>query len=209
MPLAVTATKPFTPGTTGWTAADLDDLEVEAAWLSGSYEIIEGVLTQMPPAYFTGGAVTLRLFRLLSAHLDSQGVAPEFATEVDIVLDDARVVKADLAYLTPDDFARQAEASRAAGKPDPLRARLYVPPTLVIESISPGHELHDERTKRRWYAEFRVPHYWLLNAFERTLRCLVLDNGAYREDAAGRDTDELRPSAFPGLVLPLANIWPE
>jgi Uma2 family endonuclease len=209
MPHAVTSPRPFTPGTTGWTVADLDDPDVESAWLRRSYEIVEGVLTQKPPAYFIGGEAVLNLRDLLKAHLDSAGLPAAFAPEVDIVLDDTRVLKADLAYLTPEDKARQIAAARTAGKPDPRRARLYVPPTLVIESLSPCHELHDERTKRRWYAEFAVPHYWMLNVFERTLRCLVLEGGAYREDAAGRDADELRPAAFSGLLLPLARVWPE
>jgi hypothetical protein len=37
----------------------------------------------------------------------------------------------------------------------------------------------------------------------------VLESGKYRDDAAGRDADEVRPSAFPGLVIPLAAIWPK
>jgi Uma2 family endonuclease len=209
MPHAVTPPRPFTPGTTGWTAADLDDPDIEIAWLEGSYEIIEGVLTQMPPAYFVGGEAILNLRDVLKAHLESRSLPAAFAPEVDVVLGDTRVLKADLAYLTPEDKARQVAAARAEGKPDPRRARLFVPPTLVIESISPGHEMHDERTRRRWYAEFGVPHYWMLNVFDRTLCCLVLEGAAYREDAAGRDADELHPAAFPGLILPLAKVWPE
>lgn len=39
------ADKPFEPGTTGWTAADLDDPRIEREWFRGRYEIVEGVLT--------------------------------------------------------------------------------------------------------------------------------------------------------------------
>ena len=209
MSRVATSSKPFRPGTTGWTAGDLDDPRIEDRWLRGSYEIIEGVLTRMPPGYFGGGQALHRLVYLLTAHLDARGLPLSLSPEADIVIDDTRVLRADYVYLTPEDLARQAAASRAAGRPDPSRSRLYVPPTLVIESVSPGHELHDERTKRKWYAEFGVPHYWLLNAFERTLRCLVLDGKAYREDLLARGTEELRPAAFPGLVVPLARVWPE
>jgi hypothetical protein len=31
--------RPFEPGTTGWTASDLDDPEIEPCWARGSYEI--------------------------------------------------------------------------------------------------------------------------------------------------------------------------
>jgi Uma2 family endonuclease len=205
----MTSSKPFKPGTTGWTASDLDDPRIEGKWLRGSYEIIEGVLTRRPPSYFVGGEATRNHVDTLKTHLRSQGRSAAFAPEVDIVIDDTRVLKADMAYMTPEDKVRQADASRAAGKPDPRRARVLVPPTLVIESVSPGHEVHDEQTKRRWYAEFGVPNYWLLNVFDRTLRCLLLEGQDYRQDAFGRDADELRPSAFPGVVVPLAAVWPE
>lgn len=49
-----TSSRPFEPGTTGWTVHDLDDPEIERQWFEGRYEIVEGVLTKMPPAYFTG-----------------------------------------------------------------------------------------------------------------------------------------------------------
>ena len=209
MTRAATPSKPFKPGTTGWTADDLDDPRIEGKWLRGSYEIIEGVLTRMPPSYFAGSTAIHKLAYRLTAYLEARGEPPELGPEVDIVIDETRVLKADYAYLTPRDLRRQSEASLAAGKSDPRRARLYVPPTLVIESVSPGHELHDERTKRKWYAEFGVPNYWVLNAFDRTFRCLVLDAGAYRDDAEGREADDVRPSAFPGLVIPLARIWPK
>src|SRR4029077_603034 len=94
-----------------------------------------------------------------------------------------------------------------AGRHDPDRTRLLVPPTLIIESVSPGHELHDERTKMRWYAEFGVPNYWIVDAFARTLKCFVLDQSAYRLDMSGTDQAEVNPSCFPGLGIPFGRLW--
>lgn len=199
--------RPFVPGTTGWTASDLDEPRIEAEWFRGRYEIIEGVLTTMPAAYFSGHASLENLIFLLKSHLRAHGQPSSFAPEVDIVIDEVRVVRADAVYLTRSDKARQSRAARAAGKHDRRRARILVPPTLVIESVSPGHEQHDERLKRRWYAEFGVPNYWLLNAFERSLRCLVLREGSYRADASGRNGEKVRPGLFPGLTIPLSEVW--
>ena len=82
-----------------------------------------------------------------------------------------------------------------------------VPPTMIMESLSPGHEDHDRETKRGWYARFGVPHYWLLNGYERSLECLILDGANYALDVSGHDQQEVRPSLFPGLVIPLSKIW--
>ena len=78
---------------------------------------------------------------------------------------------------------------------------------MVIESISVGHERHDRQTKRRWYADFGVRHYWIVDGLRRTLDCLLLDGDQYRDDAAGRDADVVRPASLAGLAVPLAEVW--
>jgi Uma2 family endonuclease len=207
MARGATSSKRFKVGTTGWTASDLDDPRIEGKWLRGSYEIIEGVLTRMPPAYFIGGNSLYRLMRTVSAHQDRTGMPGEFSTDVDIVIDEERVVRADAAWMTPAEEAAQADAARRAGRPDPQRTRILIPPSLIIESVSPGHERHDQLVKRKWYAEFRVPNYWLMNAYQRTLECLALDGDGYRTDKSAGDQAEVRPAMFPGLVIPLAAVW--
>jgi Uma2 family endonuclease len=52
-----------------------------------------------------------------------------------------------------------------------------------------------------------VPHYWILDAFEFSIRCMVLREGAYHDDVVGRGNDDVHPSLFPGLVLSLKEIW--
>jgi hypothetical protein len=197
--------RPFVPGTIGWTAQDLDDPHIEQQWFEGRYEIVEGVLTTTPPAYFVGGETLFRMMSRVARHVGEE--AGSFATELDIVMAEDRVVRADAVFLTAADKQRQTEAALAAGRKDLSRTRILIPPTLIIECLSPGHESHDHRTKRRWHAEFGVPNYWLLDPFERTLRCLVHREGAFREDSVGQENEELRPSLFPGLVLRLSELW--
>lgn len=209
--------KPFKVGTTGWTVEDLDNPKIEKQWEQGAYEIVEGVLARMPAAFFDGVLPLTRLQRLIIFHLHNKKLSGDFGFEVDFVVDRRRVAKPDMIFLTPADLRLQAEARARGtrksgtppGRPHLRFGRFLVPPTLVVESISIGHEDHDQETKRRWYAEARVPHYWLLNAYRRSLECLVLKGKAYRIDQAGRDRDELRPSAFPGLVIPLGELWDE
>jgi hypothetical protein len=205
MQSGLTQSRLFQPGTTGWSAADLDEPEIERQWFSGSYEIVEGVLTTMPPAYFIGGEVLQRLIYFVISHIGLK--AGSFSTEVDIVVDDIRIARADAVFLTPAEKRRQEQAALAAGREDPRRTRILIPPTLIIECVSPGHEAHDEKTKRRWYAEFGVPNYWILDPFKQTLTCLILRDGAYQNDANGAGNQELRPSLFPGLLLRLAEVW--
>jgi len=208
MPSVSQSLRPFEPGTTGWTAADLEDPEIEALWARGSYEIVEGVLATMPPAYFLGGRATQKLIRIVEDYLEDSGIDADFASEIEIAISPARVLRADAALLTIEDQLGQAAAAKKAGSNDPDRTRLLVPPTLIIESVSPGHESHDRRTKKTWYAEFGVPNYWILDAFARTLECYRLADKTYYLDAQGRDQESVSPPAFPGLSIPLPRLWP-
>ena len=208
MTLASHESKPFAPGTTGWTASDLDDPSIERLWLDGRYEIVEGVLTTMPPAYFVGGNALFNLLFRLKQHVVEQRLGYRFATEVDVVVDERRVARTDAVMLTPEDEAHQLAATARAHRTDAARTRILVPPTLAIEAVSPGHESHDRQTKLRWYSDFGVPHYWILDPFQRSLQCLALDAAGYREECAGRGNDEvLLATLFPGLRLTLASVW--
>jgi Uma2 family endonuclease len=197
----------FVIGTTGWTADDLEDPEVERHWDEGRYEIVEGVLTHVAAANFDGGAALINLVTLLKAHVEAAGLGGMFAAETDVVLESMRVPRVDAVYLSAEALARQEAVNATRPRRRGRYGRVRVPPTLAIEALSPGHESHDRRTKRRWYAEAGVAHYWLLDGYEKTLECLVLQQGAYRTEQHGRASDEIRPTLFPGLIIPLGRIW--
>ena len=76
----------FIPGTTGWTVDDLDDPDIEKLWFQGRYEIVEGVLTQMAPAYFDGGSALEELLFLIRTHIEAHKLGGKLATEVDLIL---------------------------------------------------------------------------------------------------------------------------
>jgi hypothetical protein len=91
----------FVVGTTGWSVEDLDDPRIERLWDRGRYEIVEGVLTRMPPAYFDGALPIGRLQSLIAVHLAAQGQRGDFAPEVDFIVGRRRVARVDLMFLTP------------------------------------------------------------------------------------------------------------
>ena len=202
-----TSSRRFEVGTTGWTASDLEIPEIEREWFRGRYEIVEGVLTKMPAAYFAGGEALFNLMKQLDAYFTKHGPSGSFSVEVDIIIDEPRVAVVDAVFLTKAERTRQEEATRRAGKSDATRTRILVPPTLVIESVSPGHELHDRRTKARWYGEFGVPNYWILDAYEKMLECLVLRADRYETDVRGGGKDVLRPSSFQGAEVHLGRVF--
>ena len=199
MTIAV-STRCFEPGTLGWSADDFADAEFRRLWAEGHYEIVDGVLTIMPAAYFPSGAGLFNLLYLLKSHLKEHRLPGSFSVEVDLVLRKDRIVRSDAVMLTPDDERRQQAASRRPGKFRAAQAPILIAPTLVIESVSPDHGDHDRVTKRAWYAESGIPNYWILDAWKRSLNCLRLDGSKYRVDQAGRGKAKLQPALFPELL---------
>ncbi|HEX3357197.1 MAG TPA: Uma2 family endonuclease, partial [Tepidisphaeraceae bacterium] len=199
----------FKVGTLGWTADDLDDPRIERLWEKGRYEIVEGVLTEMPPAQFDAGEPLIRLLSRLQTYVDRKKLGGGFAVETDIIIDQLKVAIADAVYLTADDKTRQAElyAKKPTRRPEVRFGRLLIPPTLIIEAISLGHEAHDRETKFNWYADAGVKHYWLLDTFRRSLECYTLSKTGYRLEASGSDFQKIKTPLFPGLVIPLAKLW--
>lgn len=195
------------PGSTGWSVHDLDDPKIEAEWEAGHFQIIEGVLALMPPAYWDNSVAIQRVVRLVQAHLESKDLPTGFGFEVDVVVGEIRVPKADAVYMSRSDLAKQARA-KSPRTPKHLKyGRLCVPPTLVIENISKGHESEDRVVKRRYYAEASIPNYWILDAYQRSLECLVLKRGAYVLDQLGRGKAKISPVCFAGLSIDLAKVW--
>src|SRR4051812_9087059 len=92
----------FEPGTTGWTVDDLDDPRLDNLWEAGAYEIVEGVLTKMPPAYFDGAAALQRLVILVDSHLNRSGIIVQCASEVDLILGHQRLARPDAVFVTPE-----------------------------------------------------------------------------------------------------------
>ena len=195
------------PGTLGWSVADVEDPATYALWSRGRYEILNGVLAVMPPAFFYGGSAADNLKYMLRDHFRAQGERLLTSAEVDVAVTDVQVVRADAVAIWGDDLPRFESLVLPPPRTHWSEHVLTLPPTLVIEAVSQGHEVHDRQTKRRWYAGFGVRHYWIVDGLRRTLDCLLLDGDDYGEVGAGRDGDVVRPASLDGFAVPLADVW--
>jgi len=195
------------PGTVGWHADDLEDPAIVGPWDAGKYEIVEGVLTELPGSVFAEGRATAELAYAIRDYCRDRGLRCESACGVNVALRPTLVLRPDMLVIVGDDFAR-VEALEFP----PPRTRwedhvLGLPPTLVIESSSPRTEHHDRVAKREWYARFGVMSYWIADGFGETLECLRLAGGAYELDAVGRGDEVVTPGGFPGLAIDLKTLW--
>jgi Uma2 family endonuclease len=195
--------KAFEPGTVGWSERDLSTPTLSARWDNARYEIVEGVLTTMAPARLDGGLPTGALIEIIRDHFRDTKQRFRFVPEIDIILSPARVVRPDAAWIHPDQLRKQFPGRSRLPR---TMGRLRVPPVLILECLSQGHEAHDRETKFRWYAEFGVPNYWLLDPLRGTLECYILNRRKYLLDSKAGRRGTAKPSMFPGLVIKMRDI---
>jgi Uma2 family endonuclease len=203
----VSASREFEPGTLGWTVDDLSDPQIGARWSAGRYELVEGVLTVMAPQGLRGVDPLSRLRRAIERHLYAMKQGGILHIEVDLMLGPRRVPRPDMLFLTPEQQREQKRLEDERGITDVQYCPVLVTPLLVVESLSPDNEDHDRITKLEWYAKARIPFYWMLTSYQRSLVCLRLDGTGYVDDVSGRENDVLRPTTFPGLTIDLAELW--
>jgi hypothetical protein len=123
-----TTSRPFEVGTTGWTADDLLDPQVEREWEQGRYEIVEGVLTRMAAARYDGQERLQRLTEVIDDYLRGQQRGERLVGEVDLILSELRVPRADAILMTVADKQRQREENVRRGRAANDFGRIIVPP---------------------------------------------------------------------------------
>jgi len=86
-------------------------------------------------------------------------------------------------------------------------------PPFVAEILSPSTERVDRTEKRNEYARLGIGQYWLIDFPNRAieiyhLRDLPEGGRAYELMETISGDDVFRPSLFPGVDIPLAEVWP-
>lgn len=131
------------------------------------YEIFDGSLVLSPPPAKPHVRVNVLLRRLLDA----------------VVPDDCLVVTEGLGvyatardYYIPDLLVIRS-ASLEDGNPRGVSPSDVL---LAVEVVSPGNPSNDHVWKRRNYARFGIPHFWIADPRDKTLLRLELgDDGSY------------------------------
>lgn len=161
-----------------------------------SQEIIEGELVQDPAPAILHQYVSQRLFKLIEEYFSLEkprGLV--LYAPVDVTLGEHTVVQPDILFI--------AKESR-----DVIRKkRIAGAPTLVVEIISASTRSKDSVRKLQLYQKAGVTHYWLVDPENKTIQAFLLGDRGYILAAMGEGEDILHHPEFPGLEIPLADLW--
>ena len=160
------------------------------------YELLNGELIVIAAPNIAHQRTTFNLAFFLRIFVEKNGVGEVFVSPCDVVLSETNVLQPDVTFVS------NARESIVMDK------NIQGVPDLVVEVVSPSTDARDRETKRNIYAQHGVPEYWLADPEERTVSVMVLEEDSYRESGVYAFEEALTSPALPGLLLPLADVFP-
>jgi Uma2 family endonuclease len=139
-------------------------------------ELEYGVVREPPAPNYGHQAVVTGLTVLLHEHVTQHALGRVCVSPVDVVLDAERglVVQPDIVFVS-------------TARTDIIRDRIWGPPDLVIEVLSPSTRAHDAVVKVEWYARYGVRECWLVDAHASTVEVVSFcEGGTTRRVFKGR-----------------------
>ena len=113
------------------------------------YELVHGELLVSPSPRMLHQRLVGRLDRWIGRYLDRHPIGEVFPG--------GDVASGNDSLVIPDLLVIDLESARTLDW-----SRIHRP-LLVIEVLSPSHARQDRFTKRRFYQEIGIPHYWLVD----------------------------------------------
>ena len=178
------------------TYADLEALPEDV-----KAEIFDGVIETQPGPMLPHGRTQGVISSVVGMPYDyggGSGGGPGgwwIIVEVDVQLGPHRVVRPDLSGW------------RRERLPKPTVRPIRVVPDWVCEIVSPSSASRDRVTKRRYYAEHGVAHYWIVDPEARTLEALELRDGAWHELGPFDDADTTRIPPFDAVEIAVGQLF--
>lgn len=161
-------------------------------------ELHDGHLLIMPSPTARHQKIYRRLLKFIEAWLDGGGRGLIYLQLMDLKIDDYNVVVPDLTYYATDD---ESAVESENGK------YLRAVPDLVVEIVSPSSQRTDRYQKLDIYAAMGVKYYWTIDPAFWIFQAFRLVDGEYRFEASLSDEGEFAPAVFPGLKLPMPELF--
>lgn len=140
-----------------WTADEVRAL-IDEARPAPRYELIEGELLVTPAPGPSHQMAAALLWKALQEYLEPRGLGTAYLSPADIELAPETIVQPDV-FVVPPSSSRLETWREVRGL------------LLSAEILSPSTARHDRVTKRRFFKDKGVPHYWVVDLDARVFEC--------------------------------------
>lgn len=159
------------------------------------YELIDGELYMSTAPTTNHQRIAGNFFGLLFIYLRSHPIGILMSAPLEVFFSKTNLAQPDVVFISNE---RQALV-----KPEHVKGA----PDLVIEVLSPSTEKRDRTVKLKMYAKFGVREYWMAKEKTATVEIFRLQKGELVLVARLGKSDTLTSPLFPGLEVPLDEIF--
>jgi Uma2 family endonuclease len=189
--LAMQRTSFIPPGPSKWSLDEYLQLPDDGK----RYQILDGNLDVTAAPVPRHQKISHRLETLLTLQLENAGKGEVYHAPIDVILDRYNIVQPDVLFIRSDRLSIIGEEN-IQGVPD-----------LFVEVLSPTTRRIDVLVKAPIYARFGVQSYWIVDPDVDRIEFYQREGKGYRLTATVSSPDVALPPEFPGLNLPLAEIF--
>jgi Uma2 family endonuclease len=159
------------------------------------YEIIDGELYMSTAPTTNHQRIAGNFFGLLFIYLRSHPIGILMSAPLEVFFSKTNLAQPDVVFIS-NERQNVVKAEHVKGAPD-----------LVIEVLSPGTEKRHRTVKLKMYAKFGVGEYWMAKENTATGEIFRLRDGELVPVARLGKSDVLTSPLFPGLEIPLNEIF--
>jgi Uma2 family endonuclease len=160
------------------------------------YEVLDGQLSASPTPLRVHPHVLGNLLYTVKRFVEEHGLGEMILGPVGVMLAEYDAVQPDFVFVSNE---RSGILSGRA---------VEDVPDLIVEITEPATSDRDRGIKLGRYAATRVPHYWVVDALEKSVEERVLAADGYGPPTIYRVGDVFQPTLFPGLTIEVARLWP-
>jgi len=176
-----------------WTYEDYLNLEDEKR-----YEVINGRLVEMPAPTFIHQDVLMGIAMIIRAFVERKDKGKVLPAPFDVILSETIVVQPDVVFISNENLKNIK------------RGRLFGPPDLAVEIISPATVRRDTAVKKGIYEKYGVREYWIVYPDERAIEVWVLsDKGKYELFSVAEREGRVKSKVLKGLEVDLKEVLKE
>ena len=156
------------------------------------WEVIDGVAYDMSPSPTERHQrIVLNMGSILRTKLGSNP-CKVYVAPLDVYLDDFNFVQPDVMIVC---------------NKEKIKDRIYGPPDMVIEVLSPSTSLKDKRIKKALYERFGVKEYILVHPEEMFIERYSLADGKFREPDIFGPQEVLNLTSVEGMDISLWEVF--
>jgi Uma2 family endonuclease len=158
-------------------------------------ELVYGYVREPPAPFYSHQSVVGTIFRILTRHVERHHLGLVGLSPLDVVLDKNKgqdlVVQPDVFFVSTTRL-------------DIVRDRVWGPPDLTVEVLSPGTARRDKTVKLDWYRRYGVRECWIVDGKKTAVE--VIDFLANSRKTF-RELQRIRSAVLPRLATPVHRLW--